>query len=65
MQGYCKKYAWQMTAQDVKRMGCLSEEKQCKYNRKRCKYFVTNTLLISIEERVEKKEVLARCADEC
>jgi hypothetical protein len=52
-----------MTAQDVKRMGCLSEEKQCKYNRKRCKYFVTNTLLISIEERVEKKEVLARCAE--
>lgn len=52
MEGYCKKYAWEMTAQDIKKMGCLSEEKQCKYNRKRCKHFVTKVFIIGDGPRI-------------
>lgn len=62
MSGYCKKYAWKMTAKEVRKMGCVNEKKQCKYSRKRCVYFVPNVFLVSTEERVCRKEMPAICA---
>ena len=65
MNGYCKKYAWRMTAKEVRKRGCISEEKQCKYSRKRCKYFVTDVFMVSIEERICEKGESKICAETC
>ena len=48
MVGYCKKYAWYMSKRDVDRMGCVDRDKQCLYNRKRCRHFVTDNFFVSV-----------------
>ena len=48
MVGYCKKYAWYMSKREVERMGCVDRDKQCLYNRKRCRHFVTDNFFVSV-----------------
>lgn len=50
--GYCRKYKWRMTPEDVKRKGCLSRKRQKRYRREKCRHFREFSLRVRMEEYI-------------
>lgn len=54
--GYCRKYCWRMTKQEVEKMGCLDSAKQHRNSDHKCKNFSPAVFSIPIQELLKEVE---------